>query len=135
MGDTAPAPGSEQQLTEEAKTEAAEIKDDIKETKAEAAEARADGDTARAERLENRVGALETKLDSVLEKLGKLVDRPFHPAPETTPPPDDQGRTGDGAAEKDAAPETPAGTPAEDKKPRGRRPSRAFFGSRADYDD
>lgn len=130
---TKPA-GNEEQLAAQAETEASEIRADIEETRQEAAEAREDGDTATAAKLEKRLDGLETDLKSVLGQLQKLVERPFHPAPEertdtsSDAAPDGQGRTGDGAAEKDAAPETPA-------KPRGRRPSRRFFGTRADYDD
>jgi hypothetical protein len=122
----------QQQLTEQAKTEAAELEQDIQEAKTEAAEARDSGDTDRAERLETRVGSLETKLDSVLDKLTKLAERPFHPAPEEKPDPAADTTAGDQADGKDTA----AGDQADDKpKPKGRRPSRAFFGSRADYDD
>lgn len=124
-----------QQLTQEAQTEAAEIKDDIAEAKDEAAAAREAGDTARAARLEQRITGLETKLDKALEQLTALAERPFHPAPEdAAPPADAQGRTGDGAAEKDAAPEAGTQTPPQDK-PKGRGPSRRWFGDRAGSDD
>ena len=120
------------QLAAEARTEAAEIKADIKETRAEAAEAREDGDTARAAQLEKRLDSLETDLKSVLSQLTTLVQRPFHPAPEERT--DTTSAAGTATDDKGTAATSAAGD-GQPAKPRGRRPSRAFFGSRADYDD
>jgi hypothetical protein len=117
-----------QQLAAEAQTEAEEVKADIAETKEDIAEAKEAGDSGRVARLEEQLKAQDAKLDTVIAQLGKIADRPFHPAPELAPEP---------AAP--AAPETPAAEApaAEDKpvKPKGRRASRAFFGSRVDDDD
>ena len=115
-----------QQLAEEVKTEAEEVKADIAETKEDIADAKEAGDTHRVARLEEQLKAQDAKLDTVIAQLGKIADRPFHPAPELNPEP---------AAP--AAPETPAAPAAEDKpaKAKGRRASRAFFGSRVDDDD
>jgi hypothetical protein len=124
-----------QQLAAEAQTEAEEVKADIAETKADIAETKEDiaeakeaGDSGRVARLEEQLKAQDAKLDTVIAQLGKIADRPFHPAPELAPEP---------AAPAAGTPETPAAPAAEDKpaKPKGRRASRAFFGSRVDDDD
>lgn len=123
MGDTKTDP---EKLTEEVKTEAAEVTADIKETKEEAEAARQAGDTAKADRLETRVNGLETKLDGIAETLKGLAERPFHPAPEEKP-------AATPALEEKTTEETPA---AEDKpKAKGRTYNRGWFGSRADSED
>lgn len=104
---TATEPPKDPAQKEALETEAGELQADIKEAKEEAKEARADGDDARAARLEASIAKTQADLEEIKGLIKGITDRPFAPAPgDGEPAPDAQGRTGDGAAEKDAAPET-----------------------------
>lgn len=107
---------TQEQGKEALQAEASELGADIKEAQQEAQQARDAGNDVRADRLEVSIAKTQSDLDEIKATLKAMAERPFAPAPgDGEAAPDAQGRTGDGAAEKDAAPET---TPDADTKPK-----------------
>lgn len=96
----------QEEKKEELKLDANELEQDIKEAETEAAAERVAGNDARADKLEASIAETRKELTEIKDLIKGMSDRPFAPAPgDGEPAPDAQGRTGDGAAEKDAAPE------------------------------
>lgn len=122
---TAPQTGPEAKK-EELTAEAAELTAEVQEVTADAAQARADGDTERADRLDAKISKVEGDLADIKASLKALADRPFHPAPEATPPATPAATEETGLDEGQAA---------EEDKPRKHRfGSSKWFGDRA-YED